>query len=317
MGNLQTMTLENTHNSGQNALNNLRGIVVFDPKLFAEATKLAREYGLEFIERRELFEQKSKLRLKFFKQLLEARPKCQFAMLLEGEGLQLIDLSSGVSILVDFCHGKANHRRIYGGGAGQMIAKAVGIKGSLRPRVLDATAGLGQDSFVLASLGCQVQMLERSNVVQCLLRDGLQRAQLEALDNPDLADVINRMSLSNGDSRSFLRDQLKGELEDNQENKQDLSVDASRPHVVYLDPMFPERKKSAQVKKEMQSFHQIVGSDLDANELLQPALDLALARVVVKRPRIAPYLAEREPDHQIVGKSSRYDIYINRALEKC
>lgn len=325
------------HNNSDCALNNLQGVMVFNPQLSGEAKEIAQSCGLDLIENEALFQQKSKLRLKFFKHALELNPAKPFVFLVEDEGLQLVDLSNGVAILVDFCHGKANHRRVYGGGLGQMIAKAVGIKGSLRPRVLDATAGLGQDSFVLASLGCQVKMLERSTVVQYLLQDGLRRAQHESLGDPELADVVNRMSLHKGDAITLLRS-FVSEANEQVGEQADVEADVEvedgttvqdgsdncpaswgndRPHVVYLDPMFPERKKSAQVKKEMQSFHQVVGSDMDANDLLAPALDLALSRVVVKRPKIAPYLAEREPDHQIIGKSSRYDIYINRALEKC
>ncbi len=260
------------------------------------------------LERCELSHEKNKARQRFYKQQFNADSERRFAFLLENEGLQLVDLSSGTCIMVDFCHGKANHRRIYGGGTGQMIAKAVGIKGALRPKVLDATAGLGQDSFVLASLGCEVTMLERSRIVQNLLQDGLFRAREESESDRELAEVVSRMDLIKGDAKDYLLSMSSSD------KKQD---DTARPHVVYLDPMFPERRKSAQVKKEMQSFHQIVGSDMDADELLAPARELALARVVVKRPKIAPFLADCEPDHQIVGKSSRYDLYINRALDKC
>ena len=84
--------------------------------------------------------------------------------------------------------------------------------------------------------------------------------------------------------------------------------------MVYLDPMFPERKKSAQVKKEMQIFHALIGADLDADQLLENALERANYRVVVKRPRIAPFLNNQKPSYQLEGKSSRYDIYTNKAL---
>ncbi len=86
-----------------------------------------------------------------------------------------------------------------------------------------------------------------------------------------------------------------------------------RPDVVYLDPMFPERQKSADVKKEMRAFHRLVGADADADDLLAPALAAARYRVVVKRPRKAPDLAGRPPSHRVEGKSSRFDVY---ALQK-
>ncbi|MBB6522783.1 class I SAM-dependent methyltransferase [Pseudoteredinibacter isoporae] len=309
------MSQENLHKLCASPQKNLQGIMVFDSGLVEKATAFSREFDIPLLERCDLFREKNKTRMQFFKQRLSEDPERGFAFLLESEGLQLLDLSNGVSILVDFCHGKANHRRIYGGGTGQMIAKAVGLKGALRPRVLDATAGLGQDSFVLASLGCEVTMLERSEIVQGLLRDGLFRAHQGGESNPELAEVIARMRLLTCDAREFLLRSLTSD-----EGSPDEVFgphEVLRPHVVYLDPMFPVRKKSAQVKKEMQSFHHIVGSDLDADELLAPARELALARVVVKRPKVAPFLADCEPDHQIMGKSSRYDLYINRALEKC
>ncbi|GAA6152387.1 class I SAM-dependent methyltransferase [Pseudoteredinibacter isoporae] len=282
---------------------------MFDSSLVEKATQISQEFAVPLLQHCELYGEKNKVRMQFYKQRFQEDSDRRFALLLESEGLQLLDLSNGVSVMVDFCHGKANHRRIYGGGTGQMIAKAVGLKGALRPRVLDATAGLGQDSFVLASLGCDVTMLERSEIVQALLRDGLHRAEQEAVSNHELADVVSRMRLRCGDATEYLLKAVDADAA--------VASEEFRPHVVYLDPMFPERKKSAQVKKEMQSFHQIVGSDMDADALLGPARELALARVVVKRPKIAPFLADCEPDHQIVGKSSRYDLYINRALDKC
>ncbi|WP_299976519.1 class I SAM-dependent methyltransferase [uncultured Pseudoteredinibacter sp.] len=287
------------------SLKNLRGIVVFDSTLTGRAQQLAEEFQLPLFEQYELLRQKSKARTAYCKELLRESPEQRFVYFLTAEGIQLLDLSNAMTIMVDFCHGKANHRRIYGGGTGQMIAKAVGIKAKLRPRVLDATAGLGQDSFVLASLGCQLTMLERSAIVHVLLKDGLERAEIEARDDAELSEVISRMQLINANARDHLLALAN-----------DAITLEQRPQVVYLDPMFPERKKSAQVKKEMQSFHHVVGNDLDADDLLEPAKAVALARVVVKRPKIAPFLGMQKPDHQLIGKSSRYDIYINQALEK-
>lgn len=75
-------------------------------------------------------------------------------------------------IFVDFVGGAMAHRRRFGGGRGEAVAKAVGIKGDYLPDVVDATAGLGRDAFVLASVGCRVRMLERNPVVAALLDDG-------------------------------------------------------------------------------------------------------------------------------------------------
>ena len=84
------------------------------------------------------------------------------------------------------------HRRKFGGGRGEAVAKAVGIKKEYLPDVIDATAGLGRDAFVLAALGCHVRMLERHPVVAALLDDGLQRGYQDAEIGPWLQE---RMSL--------------------------------------------------------------------------------------------------------------------------
>jgi len=202
-------------------------------------------------------------------------------------------------ILVEFTEGAVDHRRKFGGGKGQMIAKAVGVKAGVYPRVLDATAGMGKDSFVLATLGCHLTMIERSPIVHLLLQDGLQRAQEFAREqDAELLHAISRMKLLAQDSRTYLE-----------------SLTATQfPDVIYLDPMFPERQKTADVKKEMAAFHSIVGKDEDANTLLPLALTHVNYRVVVKRPRKAPFLNNQVPSYQLEGKSSRYDIYTVKKL---
>lgn len=196
-------------------------------------------------------------------------------------------------ILVDFASGAASYRRMHGGGKNEAIAKAVGLNKKRDLTVLDATAGLGRDAFVLASLGASVTLLERTAAVAALLHDGLRRAAL----TPELADWLpQRMSLQFGAAVSLLQTQPP--------------VD-----VVYLDPMFPAREKSALVKKEMQAFHQVVGEDADADELFAPAFQLARKRVVVKRPAYAGFLAEIKPQLSVTGKNNRFDIYIKAAIE--
>ena len=229
-------------------------------------------------------------------QLLEADdtlPDKGFVMRWDDSGLALQPLGKKApgAVRVDFAGGAVDHRRKFGGGSGQMIAKAVGVKVSRPLKVLDATAGMGKDAFVLASLGCEVLLRERNPIVAALLADGLRRGQ-ESTDG-DLRDILQRMSLENSDS-------LSGELE--------------KTDVVYLDPMFPERSKSASVKKDMAIFHSIVGKDEDADGLLASALKAARYRVVVKRPRKAPFLNEQKPGYQLSGKTSRYDVYVNARL---
>jgi 16S rRNA (guanine1516-N2)-methyltransferase len=172
----------------------------------------------------------------------------------------------------------------------EAIARAVGLKHNLRPSVLDATAGLGRDGFMLAALGCQVRLLERSPIIAALLSDALKRATAE----PELMPWVNeRLSLLCQESSDYL-----SQLTDHQ-----------RPDVVYLDPMYPHRRKTAQVKKESRMLRAVVGDDVDADALLPLALTAARQRVVVKRPLIAPVLQGDTPDFAIKGKSTRFDVY--------
>ena len=223
-----------------------------------------------------------------------------FLLTLADSGLSLVPSASlGYGpISCDFATGANNHRRRFGGGNGQSIAKAVGVSGKFHPTVLDLTAGLGADGFVLASLGCAVTLVERNPIVHSLLADGLARAIACGEKDDALAEIINRIVLVEADSSHYLN-----------------NLDSSNsPDVVYLDPMFPLRKKSAKVKKEMQAFHSIVGSDADADSLLVMALSVARHRVVVKRPAGAPYLGEAKPSYSLEGKSTRFDIYALKKL---
>lgn len=211
-----------------------------------------------------------------------------------GLGLQLTGRKAPGAVVVDFVGGAADYRRTRGGG--ELLVKAVGgIKGSL-PWVVDATAGLGRDSFVLASRGYKVTLCERSAVVAALLEDGLQRARHCGV--AEIEQVLAAMTLQAGDAIGFLRG---------------LTPQCS-PGVIFIDPMFPASRKSALVKKEMQVFHALVGADNDDEELLSTALAKAQHRVVVKRPRKGEFLAGRKPGYSVSGKAIRYDIYALRAF---
>lgn len=205
--------------------------------------------------------------------------------------LRLLDGSKTGAVFVDFASDALTYRRLHGGGLKkEAIAKAVGVKGNEAPSVIDATAGLGRDGFMLASLGCKVTLIERSSVVAALLADGLARA---SQDKALASWLPQRLSLHHGVSSELMQ-----------------SWAHEKPDVVYLDPMFPHRKKSAQVKKEMRLFQQLLGADEDANLLLGPALSLAKKRVVVKRPIDAPFLAEKKPNMNISSKKHRFDVYL-------
>lgn len=223
----------------------------------------------------------------------------QFEVLLQvgadGLSLQATGKKAPGAINADFLAGATAHRRKFGGGKGQMIAKAVGIKGGIRPQVLDVTAGLGKDAFVLATLGCEMTLVERSPVIHALLRDGLERAG----QDPEVAEIVAHMQLHHANSIDWMREQ---------------TASGERYQVVYVDPMFPHNDKSALVKKEMRVFRPVVGDDTDAEELLEAALAIAENRVVVKRPRKAPTIGTRAPSYQLEGKSSRYDIYTLKKL---
>ena len=197
------------------------------------------------------------------------------------------------SIHVDFAEGKAQHRRLHGGGKGQDLAKAIGFHKIPNPTVLDLTTGMGADAFVLATLGATVTMVERNPIVHALLKDAIDRARLK--DDAELQEILDRMILVNQNATKVLDD-----LDHN-----------DYPDVIYLDPMFPARSKSAQVKKEMQFFHEIVGNDEDSGSILLLALTKAKKRIVVKRPRLAEKLTPKiKLAFQIIGKSTRYDIYL-------
>jgi 16S rRNA (guanine1516-N2)-methyltransferase len=211
----------------------------------------------------------------------------------QGLALQTIEKPLPGPVRVDFAGGTLRWRLAHGGGRGEMVAKACAVKKGFVPRVLDCTAGLGRDALILASLGCELTLCERSPLVAALLVDGLRRAALDA----ELAPLIARMHFQPGEALAAL-----------------LALAAAapeqRPDVVLLDPMFPHREKSALVKKEMRVFRAIVGEDLDADALLAPALAVARKRVVVKRPKQAPFLAGKKPSLELAGQSSRFDIYL-------
>ena len=212
-------------------------------------------------------------------------------LILTPERLELRQTAKGAEgpLFVDFLGGAVDYRRRQTTSRKEAIARAVGLKGGARPMVLDLTAGLGRDSFILASLGCTVQMVERSPVVAALLADGIERARLE----PALAEIMARIRLMVGESLEILR-----------------TWQDEHPEVICIDPMYPHRSKSALVKKEMRLIRLLVGDDQDSDALLAAALGVATRRVVVKRSRLAPALRGPEVNFTVSGKNSRFDVYL-------
>ena len=192
---------------------------------------------------------------------------------------------------VDFVDGAVGHRLRQGGGKHQDLPRAVGLTKGPITHVADATAGLGRDGFLLASLGVMVTLIERSPQMHAALQDGMDRARVAG---PPWDRIMDRMILIHGDAK----DVLPG-----------LSVD-----VVVVDPMHPPRHNSALVKKEMRDLRQIVGADPDALDLMRVALQVARKRVVLKWPlKALPLAGLVAPSHQILGKTTRYDVFMIHA----
>lgn len=217
---------------------------------------------------------------------------CGYQLAFADDVLQLLDNTHQFRPLwVDFVSGKSRHRRLFGGGRQQPLARAIGLKPGFNPSVLDLTAGMGRDAFVLATLGCEVTMLERSAVIAALLQDGLRRG----LQDSDTAAILGHLQLREVDSGDYL----------------EKFYDVAEYDVIYLDPMYPHRGKSALVKKEMRMFREVVGEDADSSRLLALARKVCGRRVVVKRPKTAGWLdAACRPAFAISSKNTRYDVYL-------
>ena len=171
----------------------------------------------------------------------------------------------------------------------ELLVRAAHIKGAEHPlRAVDATAGLGEDSLLLAAAGYEVLLVERDPVIAALLADCLRRARADER----LAAMAGRMHLQPGEATLVL-----GQL-------------PQAPHLVYLDPMFPAKGKAALTKKKLQLFQRLEPPCAQEEELLAAAFAAGPRRVVVKRPLKAPALAGRKPSHSVEGKTIRYDVFV-------
>lgn len=283
-------------------MNIAEAIISLSDKHLDRDSHLAKKIQIEHVDWKGDSSLKSKqVESKLRERFVTDKHKHTYLLIRRDELLSLTQVGSDslLSVSADFCCPTLNYRRTKGGGKNQMLAKAIGLNKKANLKVLDCTAGLGRDAFILASLGCTVQMIERVPEVSVILQDALDLAR-HSIGNMDVdfTSTINRLELIERDSLRYMSK---------------LNT-ATLPDVIYLDPMFPERKKSALVKKEMRVFHDLVGTDDDADELLKAALQSGVKRVVVKRPRIAPALGVSGalPSHTLEGKSNRYDIYITR-----
>ena len=198
------------------------------------------------------------------------------------------------NLIIDFVGGPVGYGFRHGTGRNHLLAKAAGLKGGKLPTVVDATAGLGRDAFLLASLGARVTLIERSPEVHALLHDALKRASAA---RPELAAVIERMTLIRGDARELLP--------------------GLRAEVILVDPMHPPRGNTALIKQQMRLLRELAGTDADALQLIQVALQHTGNRVVLKWPRYATMLPGLpQPSHQILGKTVRYDVFMVRSTDR-
>lgn len=205
---------------------------------------------------------------------------------LDAEGLALI--SDGQVLRGDFTRMLPRLRQ--SNLSKELLVRAAKIKAPAAPlTAIDATAGLGEDSLLLAAAGFQVTLYERNPIIFELLNDALRRAA----DQPELAELAARMRLLHADSIQAMK-----QLE-------------TPPDVILLDPMFPARQKSALVKKKLQIIQKLEFPCIDENELLLAAMNAKPKKLVIKRPPKGPYLAGRKPDYSITGKAVRFDCIVS------
>ena len=170
----------------------------------------------------------------------------------------------------------------------ELVVRAARIRGAAGPlTAVDATAGMGEDSLLLAAAGFSVTLFERDPVICALLGDALARAAAD----PALAEAVSRMELRGEDSVAA------------------MPALGFSPDVVLLDPMFPERRKSAAVKKKLQLIQRLERPCDDERGLMEAARTAGPRRIVVKRPAKGPWLAGEKPSYTVAGKAIRYDCY--------
>ena len=208
---------------------------------------------------------------------------------MEPEGLTLF--SGDLSLRGDFTRMIPRLRK--GSLEREFLVKAARIRNQAPTVAVDATAGLGEDSLLLAAAGWTVYLCEFDPVIAAMLEDAIRRAAA----HPELKEAAGRMFLLKGDSREI------------------LPALSFRPDLVLLDPMFPGRQKSGLVRKKAQLLQKLEKPCEDEEGLLQAALAADPAKIVIKRPLKGPFLAGRKPDYSITGKTIRYDCLVNLRKE--
>lgn len=222
------------------------------------------------------------------------------------EGLELKQTEEGLCLTDGDLELRGDYSRMTGrlkhhNLSGELLVKAAKIKGNAHPYVIDATAGLGEDSLLLAAAGCRVDLYEQDPVIAALLADTLMRAAAV----PDLAEAVSRMHLHPEDSIGAmlrLAEELQGPDREQAGNL--------RPDVVVLDPMFPARSKSGMIGKKFQLLQRLEHPCTDEADLLAAALAVEPKKIIIKRPAKGPYLAGRKPSYSLQGKAIRYDCIV-------
>ncbi len=160
-----------------------------------------------------------------------------------------------------------------------------------QPLAIDATAGFGEDSLLLAAAGFRVILYEYNTVIAALLEDALLRAKASE-DMPLLKKAAERMRLVNGDSIEAMQ-----HLQE-------------QPDVILLDPMFPAREKTGLIKKKFQLLQRLEQPCVAEADMLEAAISAHPHKIVIKRPIKGPELAGRRVDYSIKGKAIRYDCIV-------
>lgn len=190
--------------------------------------------------------------------------------------------------IIDFTD---NYYRYRGGK--EYLPKA--FKNMTGGQILDATAGWARDSWLLAYRGFQVTLCEKHPALYLLLKQGITHAREEPLT----ATVATRLTVQYGESEALIHAQ------------------GSKFDAIYLDPMYPPREKSAKVKKDMQILHELLAEETNnGDRLLLVAIDSGCPRIVVKRPKNAPFLANLAPHHSLNAPNTRFDIYLTDSRNK-
>ena len=169
----------------------------------------------------------------------------------------------------------------------EMLVKAASSEKEGR-KAIDATAGMGEDAFLLAAQGYEVTLYEQNPVVAALLKDAIRRAK----KNQILKDIAGRMKVVEADSVESMSKLLD-------------PVD-----VIYLDPMFPARQKSSLINKKLQLIQKLEPPCSEETDLFDAAIRANPEKIIVKRPLKSKFLAGREPSYTLKGKAIRYDCYV-------